>query len=51
MAEEFLDDMLGNAGVDEAGADGVAELVSVHSNLLPGFVTDIDRLLPAAELT
>jgi len=37
-----LDDVLGDAGVDEPGADGVAELVSVDAHCLAGFVVHAD---------
>ncbi len=50
VAEELLDDVLGHAGVDEPGADGVAELVGVDPDGLAGFVPDVDGLLPGAEL-
>ena len=43
--------MLWHARVDQPGADGVAELVSVDPDRLAGFVADVDLDLPAAELT
>ena len=49
MPEELLDQMLRHAGVDEARAEGMAELVGGHSHRPPGLVAQIDCLLPAAE--
>ena len=51
MAEELLDDVLGDAGVDQPGPDRVAELVGVDAHRLAGLVVHADAALPAAELT
>ena len=42
VAEQLLDDVLGDAGVDQPGADGVAELVGVDADGLAGFVAHVD---------
>ena len=46
MAEEFLHDMLGHAGVDQSGAQGVPELVCGYPCRLAGFVAHVDGVLP-----
>ena len=50
VAEQLLDDVLGHAGVDEPGPDGVTELVRVDAHGLAGLVANVDLLLPLAEL-
>ena len=50
VAEQFLDDVLRDAGVDEPGPDGVTELVGVDSHGLAGLVAHVDLSLPVAEL-
>ena len=47
VAEEPLDDVLGDACVDQPGAEGVAELVGGDPHGLAGVVAQVDVLLPA----
>src|SRR5215472_13503019 len=42
MAEELLHHVLGDAGVDQARPERVAELVAGHPDRLPGLVTQVD---------
>ena len=42
MAEELLHDVLGDAGVDQPGPEGVAELVPGHGDRLAGLVAQAD---------
>ena len=44
VAEKLLDDVLGDAGVDQPGADGVAELVGVDPHRLAGLVAHADAV-------
>lgn len=46
VPEQSLDHVLRNAGVDEAGAGGVAGLMSVDAHTLASFVVHTDRLVP-----
>ena len=50
VAEELLDDVLGDAGVDQPGPERVAELVAGHGDRLPGLVVQADDALPAPQL-
>ena len=46
MAEELLDHVLRDAGVDQPGPEGVTELVTGHGDRLPGLVAQVDDALP-----
>jgi hypothetical protein len=47
---QLLDDVLGDAGVDQSSADSVTKLVGVDPYRSAGFVAKLDASLPAAEL-
>ena len=49
MAEEPPDDVLGDACVDQPGAEGVAELVGGDPHGLAGVVAQVDVVLPAGQ--
>ena len=49
VAEDALDDVLGDAGVDQPGAEGVAELVGGDAHAATAFVVEADRGLPLSE--
>jgi hypothetical protein len=50
MAEQPLDDVLWDPGVDQPGADGVTELMSVGPHGLASFVVQTDVALPVPQL-
>src|SRR5580704_19410816 len=50
MAEEPLHHVLRDAGVDQSCPECVTELVTGHGDRLPGFVAQVDDVLPASEL-
>jgi hypothetical protein len=50
MTEELLHHVLGDAGVDQARPERVAELVPGHSHGLSGLVMQADGALPGFEL-